>query len=86
MYTPDFLILQRRNKKIFKAIIVETKGSLHANDRSLRQRKVHGNQFLGKTIKSLVINVLSISTCRITCLKYKESGKQQKLLKSFPGG
>jgi type III restriction enzyme len=39
MYTPDFLILQRRNKKIFKAIIVETKGSLFANDPKFKAKK-----------------------------------------------
>ena len=39
MYTPDFLILQRRNKKIFKAIIVETKGSLYANDPKFKAKK-----------------------------------------------
>ena len=32
MYTPDFLILQREDGKIHKAIIVETKGKIYAND------------------------------------------------------
>lgn len=32
MYTPDFLIIQRKNKVIHKAIIVETKGELYSND------------------------------------------------------
>jgi type III restriction enzyme len=31
-YTPDFLIIKRKNGKIYKAIIVETKGSLYAKD------------------------------------------------------
>lgn len=32
MYTPDFLIIKRKNKVIHKAIIVETKGKIYAND------------------------------------------------------
>ena len=32
MYTPDFLIIQRRDGKIYKAIITETKGQIYAND------------------------------------------------------
>lgn len=32
MYTPDFLIVQRKDKEIHKAIIVETKGEIYSND------------------------------------------------------
>lgn len=32
MYTPDFLIIQRRDGKIYKAIMTETKGQIYAND------------------------------------------------------
>ena len=32
MYTPDFLIIQRRDGKIHKAIITETKGQIYTND------------------------------------------------------
>lgn len=32
MYTPDFLIIQRKDTKIHKAIIVETKGEIYSND------------------------------------------------------
>lgn len=32
MYTPDFLIIQRRDGKIHKAIVTETKGRIYAND------------------------------------------------------
>ena len=32
MYTPDFLIIQRRDGKIHKALIVETKGKIYANE------------------------------------------------------
>lgn len=39
MYTPDFLILQRRDGKIYKAIIVETKGKIYANDPSFKDKR-----------------------------------------------
>ena len=32
MYTPDFLVIQRKDGQIHKALIVETKGSLYARD------------------------------------------------------
>ena len=39
MYTPDFLILQRRAGKIHKAIIVETKGEIYANDPKFKEKR-----------------------------------------------
>ena len=39
MYTPDFLILQRRDGKIHKAIIVETKGEIYANDPAFKDKR-----------------------------------------------
>lgn len=39
MYTPDFLIIQRKNGKIHKAIIVESKGGIYANDPTFRDKK-----------------------------------------------
>lgn len=32
IYTPDFLLIQRKNGKIYKAFIVETKGKLYSRD------------------------------------------------------
>lgn len=32
IYTPDFLLIQRKNGKIYKALIVETKGKLYSRD------------------------------------------------------
>ena len=32
MYTPDFLIIRREKGEIYKAVIVETKGHIYAND------------------------------------------------------
>lgn len=39
IYTPDFLIIQRKEDKISKAIIVETKGQIYANDPTFKQKK-----------------------------------------------
>ena len=39
MYTPDFLILQRQAGAIARVIIVETKGSLYANDPNFIKRR-----------------------------------------------
>ena len=39
MYTPDFLIIQRREGKIHKALIVETKGKLYANDPTFKEKR-----------------------------------------------
>ena len=39
MYTPDFLILQRRDGKIHKALIVETKGKIYANDPTFQDKR-----------------------------------------------
>ena len=38
-YTPDFLIVKRQDDKIQKALIVETKGSLYAQDEAFKDRK-----------------------------------------------
>lgn len=39
LYTPDFLIIQRKDNKIYKAIIVETKGEIYANDPTFKEKK-----------------------------------------------
>lgn len=39
MYTPDFLIIKRKNGEIYKAIIVETKGEIYRNDPSFKNKK-----------------------------------------------
>ena len=39
MYTPDFVIIQRRRDLIHKVIIVETKGSIYANDPNFSDRR-----------------------------------------------
>ena len=39
MYTPDFLIIKRKDGKIYKAIIVETKGEIYANDPVFKEKR-----------------------------------------------
>lgn len=39
IYTPDFLIIKRKDNKIYKAVIVETKGAIYANDPSFKGKK-----------------------------------------------
>lgn len=40
MYTPDFLIIQRKVQAIDKIIIVETKGEIYANDPTFKDKKL----------------------------------------------
>lgn len=39
MYTPDFLILKRKDGEIHKAIIVETKGRIYSNDPTFKEKR-----------------------------------------------
>jgi len=39
MYTPDFLIIKRKDSKIHKAVIVETKGRIYANDPTFQDKR-----------------------------------------------
>ncbi|MCQ2416527.1 MAG: DEAD/DEAH box helicase family protein [Oscillospiraceae bacterium] len=39
IYTPDFIVLKRRDGKIHKAIIVETKGSIYAGDPIFKDKR-----------------------------------------------
>lgn len=49
MYTPDFLIIQRKDDKIFKVIIIETKGSIYAKEPTfMDKRHFMENEFKNK--------------------------------------
>lgn len=39
MYTPDFLIIKRKDGKIHKIIVVETKGKIYANDPMFKDKR-----------------------------------------------
>ncbi len=56
-YTPDFLIIQRKNNDIHKAIIVETKGDIYANDPEFKdKRKFMETEFLKQNNKTFGYN------------------------------
>ena len=40
IYTPDFLIIKRKDGKIHKIIVVETKGAIYANDPKFKDKKI----------------------------------------------
>ena len=40
LYTPDFLIIKRKDGQIHKIIIVETKGQIYANDPAFKDKKL----------------------------------------------
>lgn len=40
IYTPDFLILQRQDGQIHKAVIVETKGEIYKNDPKFKDKRI----------------------------------------------
>jgi superfamily II DNA or RNA helicase len=48
MYIPDFLIINRKENKIHKAIIVETKGQIYANDPKFKEKKIFMKMFKEK--------------------------------------
>ena len=48
IYTPDFLIIKRKNGKIRKAIIVETKGGIYANDPTFKDKRSFMETEFGK--------------------------------------
>lgn len=49
MYTPDFLIVQRKDGKIHKVIIVETKGSIYAKEPTFMDKRFYmENEFKTK--------------------------------------
>jgi len=39
LYTPDFLIIKRKDGQIYKIIIVETKGQIYANDPTFKDKR-----------------------------------------------
>ena len=40
IYTPDFLIIQRQNGQIYKAVIVETKGEIYKDDPKFKDKRI----------------------------------------------
>ena len=47
-YTPDFLVIQRRDGKIYKSIIVETKGEIYSHDEAFNDKRFFMENFFIK--------------------------------------
>jgi len=45
VYTPDFLIIQRKDNTIHKVVIIETKGEIYANDPQFKEKKVFMEEY-----------------------------------------
>lgn len=45
IYTPDFLILQRKDNAIHKAVIVETKGEIYANEPRFKEKRTFMQEY-----------------------------------------
>ena len=51
-YTPDFLIIERRDNEIYRALIIETKGQIYAQDNNfLKRREFVEQHFLSENEK-----------------------------------
>ena len=46
IYTPDFLIIKRKEGKIHKAIIVETKGDIYKNEPTFKDKRTFMETYL----------------------------------------
>ena len=74
-YTPDFVILKRKDGEIYKALLVETKGELYAGVRDFQdRRRFMETEFIRRIMKNSGMNVLHICTWKTHCLKRQESG------------
>lgn len=57
LYTPDFLIIKRKEDKIHKAIIVETKGDIYKNDPAFKDKRAFmENEFAKKNNETFGYN------------------------------
>nr|MBO4517530.1 DEAD/DEAH box helicase family protein [Clostridia bacterium] len=56
MYTPDFLVINRKDGKIYKALIIETKGKIYANDPAFLDKKAFMPEFVLKNNEKFEYN------------------------------
>ena len=87
MYTPDFLILQRKDGKIHKAIIVETKGKIYANDPTfMDKRRFMETAFLQENNKKFGYARFEYLYLKDTMPEHDRIVKAQEKIKAFFGG
>ena len=56
MYTPDFLVIDRKDGKIYKALIIETKGKIYANEPTFLDKKAFMPEFVLKNNEKFEYN------------------------------
>lgn len=88
LYTPDFLVLHRKNKKIDKVVIVETKGKIYASEPTFNDKRYFmETEFLKQNNKAfgyerfnylyLEDTLTSRERIKITCRKIAEFFKEE---------
>ena len=86
MYTPDFLILQRKDGKIHKAIIVETKGEIYANDPTFKdKRRFMETEFLRQNNKAFGYTRFEYLYLEDTMPEHDRIAKVQEKINEFFG-
>ena len=86
IYTPDFLILQRKDGKIHKAIIVETKGKIYANDPTfIDKRRFTETEFLRQNNKAFGYERFEYLYLEDTMPEHDRIVKAQEKIKEFFG-
>ena len=87
MYTPDFLILCRKDGKIHKAIIVETKGEIYANDPTfMDKRRFMETAFLQENNKKFGYERFEYLYLEDTMSEHDRIVKAQEKINKFFGG
>ena len=84
MYTPDFLIIQRRDGVIHKAIIVETKGEIYAKDQTFKdKRRFVETEFLRQNNKAFKYERFEYLYLEDTLPEHERIVKAQEKINEF---
>ena len=83
-YTPDFLIVERRDDEIYKALIIETKGQIYAQDKNFLKRKEFvENYFLNENEKQYGYRKFDYLYIEDTMAESEQHNKIMKAIKQF---
>ncbi|GHU80238.1 hypothetical protein FACS1894191_5030 [Clostridia bacterium] len=84
MYTPAFLIIKRKDGEIHKAVIVETKGKLYANDPNfIHKRKFMETRFIEQNNKEFGYNRFEYLYLEDTVPEKRRITQTHDAIKSF---
>ena len=87
IYTPDFLIIQRKDGKIYKTVIVETKGEIYSHDPTFDdKRKFMESDFARLNNKKFGYERFDYLYLEDTLSESKRLSKTHEKLKEFFGG